>query len=97
MKSLLIALTLITTGAVKAQSNTTRIADLEKWSTQVKGKLKADSIAIVFLKKGKTADSLRIKVLTDSFSKFKETYFMPPFFNVRPGIARDSVQFIPLQ
>ncbi len=36
-------------------------------------------------------------ILKDSMSKFKETYFMPPFFNVRPGIVRDSVQFIPIQ
>ena len=62
MKYLIIISLLISVKCL-AQSNTDRINALEKWSTQAKAQLKADSIAIKYLKAGKTSDSLQINLL----------------------------------
>ncbi|MES2428253.1 MAG: hypothetical protein V4560_14835 [Bacteroidota bacterium] len=123
MKTLLIALTLITTGAKAQTWNTATLSNkvrdlyskdsLQK--TQITSLQAADKVmqtsinnlnasitkllSIAARQDAKIlADSLLIvkleKRFTDTMSKFKETYFMPPYFNVRPGKA-DSVQFIP--
>lgn len=91
MKTLLTTIILLSGIWCKAQTTTYRLNELEKWRTETKAKLKADSIAIVFLKKGKTTDSLRIKVLTDSLSKFKPTWYNPLDFIIKNGIKTDSI------
>jgi len=59
MKLLLIILLLITV-KTQAQTNTQRIADLEKWRTVAKAQLKADSIAIAWIKSEKSKDSIKL-------------------------------------
>jgi len=59
MKFLLIILLLITV-KTQAQTNTQRIADLEKWRTVAKAQLKADSISIAWIKSEKSKDSIKL-------------------------------------
>lgn len=91
MKVIITTIFLMSAIWCKAQTTTYRLNELEKWRTETKAKLKADSIAIVYLKKGKTTDSLRIKVLQDSLSKFKPTWFNPRDFIAGNGIKVDSI------
>ncbi len=85
----LITILLLAIGTAKAQTNSYRIAELEKWRTQAKAQLKRDSIAIEWLKKGKTVDSLKIAVLSDSLNKFKPIFF--PDARVVNGPKVDTV------
>ena len=83
---ILITLTIFLLSAIwcNAQTNTERIAALEKWVTTAKADIK-------FLRAGKTTDSLRIKVLQDSILKLKPTWFNPNDFVIRNGAKIDSV------
>lgn len=84
MKILIITILLLSAIWCKAQTNSQRIAALEKQQTV----FKAD---IAYLRKGKTADSIRIKILQDSINKFKPTWFNPNVFLLRSGSKVDSV------
>ena len=78
----LIAILLLTIGTAKAQTNSYRIAELEKWRTQAKAQ-------ILWLMKEKTKDSLTIVVLKDSLDKFKPIFF--PDARVVNGPKVDTV------
>ncbi len=108
MKALLTTVLILASITVNAQLSTnqraqvttmiaTAVNPLKADIAWLKSEKKKDSLTIVQLKSANTLLTSSNKALKDSMSKFKETYFMPPFFNVRPGIARDSVQFIPIQ
>lgn len=91
MKAILTTILILTSYIGMAQTTSYRLAELEKFRTQTTTKLKADSIAISYLKKGKTTDSLRIKVLTDSLNKFKATWFNPADFIIKNSAKIDSI------
>ncbi len=78
----LITIILLTIGSAKAQTNTYRISELEKWRTQAKAQ-------ILWLMKEKTKDSLTIVVLKDSLDKFKPIFF--PDARVVNGPKVDTV------
>ena len=78
----LISILILTIGTAKAQTNSYRIAELEKWRTQAKAQ-------ILWLMKEKTKDSLTIMVLKDSLSKFKPIFF--PDARVVNGPKVDTV------
>jgi hypothetical protein len=81
MKTLIIVM-LLTIGTAKAQTNSYRIGELEKFRTWAKAEF-------TWLRTEKKKDSLTIKVLKDSLSKFKPIVF--PDAIVRYGVKADTV------
>jgi len=69
MKLIFITILLLTGIWSYAQTNTQRIADLEKWRTIAKAQLKADSITLVWMKSEKSKDSIRLNTAIAEISK----------------------------
>jgi hypothetical protein len=82
MRTLIITILILSASAAKAQTNSYRIGELEKWRTQAKA-------TFVWLMKEKTKDSLTIVTLRDSLSKFKPIVF--PDARVVNGTKIDTV------
>jgi hypothetical protein len=82
MRILIITILILSASVCKAQTNSYRIAELEKFRTWTKAKF-------VWFEKQKTADSLTIVTLRDSLSKFKPIVF--PDARVVNGPKIDTV------
>lgn len=91
MKIIITTIFILSAALCNGQTLSYRMAEMEKWKTQAKVQLKNDSIAIAWLKKEKTIDSLKVKVLQDSLAKFKAIWFNPADFITRNGTKIDSV------
>ena len=98
MKKLLTTIFLIPAIWCNAQTTTQRLNDLEKWRTQAKIQFKNDSLYIVYLRKGKTADSLNFvnqikqlytKAQVDSLQNARTLFVRPE--NVKKGNGVDTL------
>jgi hypothetical protein len=82
MRTIIITILILSATVCKAQTNTYRIGELEKFRTWAKAEF-------AWLKKQKSTDSLTIVTLRDSLSKFKPIVF--PDARVVNGPKIDTV------